>query len=154
MKDKVLNCAVLIALVIVASVEGQRFLSATAAAQTPATRAGGLPMFQVDPPGEGAGKVEAWRRVQHRNRRAGSRVGLAPSADTASRSSRHGRTAVLVFDAEGNFNQAWGGPGSGYEWPERSTASISTIKASCGLAETIVPREPCPGSSRPETTNC
>ena len=49
MKDKILNCAVLIALVIVASVEGQRFLSTTAAAQTPATRAGGLPMFQVDP---------------------------------------------------------------------------------------------------------
>jgi len=27
--------------------------------------------------------------------------------------------AVLVFDAGGNFMQSWGGPGSGYEWPER-----------------------------------
>jgi DNA-binding beta-propeller fold protein YncE len=26
---------------------------------------------------------------------------------------------ILVFDASGNFRQAWGGPGSGYEWPER-----------------------------------
>jgi DNA-binding beta-propeller fold protein YncE len=26
---------------------------------------------------------------------------------------------VLEFDAAGNFVQAWGGPGSGYEWPER-----------------------------------
>src|SRR6202022_3758564 len=26
---------------------------------------------------------------------------------------------VLVFDGAGNFIQAWGGPGSGYEWPER-----------------------------------
>jgi DNA-binding beta-propeller fold protein YncE len=26
--------------------------------------------------------------------------------------------AVLEFDAAGNFIQGWGGPGSGYEWPE------------------------------------
>ncbi|MGZ5177795.1 MAG: hypothetical protein ACXWCW_27030, partial [Burkholderiales bacterium] len=26
---------------------------------------------------------------------------------------------VLVFDTAGNFMQSWGGPGSGYEWPER-----------------------------------
>jgi DNA-binding beta-propeller fold protein YncE len=26
---------------------------------------------------------------------------------------------ILVFDAAGNFIQAWGGPGPGYEWPER-----------------------------------
>jgi len=25
---------------------------------------------------------------------------------------------VLEFDAEGNFIQAWGGPGAGYDWPE------------------------------------
>ena len=27
--------------------------------------------------------------------------------------------AVVVFDANGNFIRAWGGSGSGYEWPER-----------------------------------
>jgi DNA-binding beta-propeller fold protein YncE len=27
--------------------------------------------------------------------------------------------AVVVFDPNGNFIRAWGGPGSGYEWPER-----------------------------------
>jgi hypothetical protein len=27
--------------------------------------------------------------------------------------------AVMVFDAAGAFLKAWGGPGSGYEWPER-----------------------------------
>src|SRR4029078_11021163 len=26
---------------------------------------------------------------------------------------------VIVVDAEGNFITAWGGAGSGYEWPER-----------------------------------
>ena len=27
------------------------------------------------------------------------------------------RAAALEFDAAGNFVQAWGGPGAGYEWP-------------------------------------
>ena len=27
--------------------------------------------------------------------------------------------AILVFDAAGNFRSAWGGPGQGFEWPER-----------------------------------
>jgi len=26
---------------------------------------------------------------------------------------------VVGFDSEGNFRDAWGGPGAGYEWPER-----------------------------------
>jgi hypothetical protein len=26
---------------------------------------------------------------------------------------------IVVFDGAGNFLKAWGGPGSGYEWPER-----------------------------------
>ena len=26
---------------------------------------------------------------------------------------------VMVFDAAGNFIKAWGGPGTGFEWPER-----------------------------------
>ena len=25
----------------------------------------------------------------------------------------------MEFDAEGNLLQAWGGPGNGYEWPQR-----------------------------------
>ena len=38
MKQKILSCTVLMALVIVASVEGQRLLNATAAAQTSGAR--------------------------------------------------------------------------------------------------------------------
>src|SRR5882762_2180712 len=26
--------------------------------------------------------------------------------------------AILEFDADGNFVQGWGGPGTGYEWPD------------------------------------
>src|SRR3979490_733281 len=120
MKDKVLNCAVLIALVIVASVEGQRFLSATAAAQAPAARAGGLPMFQVDP---------SWPKVPAKWKLGdASRIGIDAQdhvwvlhrprtlpADQAAMAA----PPVMVFDGAGNFIHAWGGPGSSYEWPER-----------------------------------
>ena len=30
--------------------------------------------------------------------------------------------AVLVFDPNGNFVRAWGGDGTGYEWPQRDKA--------------------------------
>src|SRR5438477_12320690 len=30
----------------------------------------------------------------------------------------HSAPPVVEFDAAGKFVQAWGGPGSGYEWPE------------------------------------
>lgn len=146
MKDKVLNCAVLMALVIVASVEGQRFLSATAAAQTPAARAGGLPMFQVDPSWP---KVPAkWKLgdassigidaqdhvwVLHRPRTlpAGQAAMAAPP--------------VLVFDAEGNFNQAWGGPGSGYEWPEREHGIHIDYKGFVWIGGNNCPARKLPG---------
>ena len=49
MKHKILSCAVLTALVIVAGVEGQRLLGTAAAAQTSSARAGAVPMFQLDP---------------------------------------------------------------------------------------------------------
>jgi len=56
--------------------------------------------------------VEAWRRVSNRNRRADHVWVLHRPTDTASRSSRHGRTAGTGVDAEGNFNQP-GAAGSG-----------------------------------------
>ena len=39
---------------------------------------------------------------------------------------------VLEFDAAGNFIQAWGGPGQGYDGPPRSTAFTSTPEGSSG----------------------
>ena len=40
--------------------------------------------------------------------------------------------AVLEFDTNGKFLQAWGGPGEGYEWPFLSTGFSSTIRTTCG----------------------
>lgn len=42
--------------------------------------------------------------VLHRPRQAAEGVASAP--------------AVVVFDAEGKFLRAWGGPGEGYDWPD------------------------------------
>ena len=47
-----------------------------------------------------------------------------------------GAPPVLEFDQEGNLVRAWGGPGQGYEWPGRITASTSTTRATSGSAAT------------------
>jgi len=146
MKDKVLNCAVLIALVIVASVEGQRFLSTTAAAQTPATRAGGLPMFQVDP---------SWPKVPAKWKLGdASSIGIDAQdhvwvlhrprtlpADQAAMAA----PPVMVFDGAGNFIQAWGGPVSGYEWPEREHGIHIDYKGFVWIGGNNCPARKLPG---------
>jgi len=146
MKDKILNCAVLMALVIVASLEGQRFLSTIAAAQTPATRVGGLPMFQVDP---------SWPKVPAKWKLGdASSIGIDAQdhvwvlhrprtlpADQAAMAA----PPVMVFDAEGNFNQAWGGPGSGYEWPEREHGIHIDYKGFVWIGGNNCPARKLPG---------
>ena len=61
---------------------------------------------------------------------------------------------VVVFDAAGNFIKAWGGAGTGYEWPNVNTVSTSITRASSGWAATTVRPTACPGSSRSTTTSC
>jgi len=82
--------------------------------------AGGVPTFQVDPSwpnvpakwklGDASSiAIDAQDRVWvlHRPRTL--------PADQAAMAA----PPVMVFDAAGNFVQAWGGAGSGYEWPQR-----------------------------------
>jgi len=38
---------------------------------------------------------------------------------------------VLEFDAEGNFIQAWGGPGAGYDWPENGAWNLYRSERLC-----------------------
>jgi DNA-binding beta-propeller fold protein YncE len=120
MTRKLLSSVVLMASVIVAGVQTQRHLVTTAAAQTSADRASGVPMFQPD---------SSWPKVP-----AKWKLGDASSIGIDARDHvwvlHRPRTLpadqlsmaappVIVFDGAGNFIQAWGGPGSGYEWPER-----------------------------------
>ena len=110
--------AVLLASVVAAHAP---WLSGTeAAAQTAQAQARAMPMFEVDPSrpkvtpqwklGDASSiGVDAqdniW--VLHRPRT------LKP--DQAAMQA----PAILVFDAAGNFIKAWGGAGSGFEWPQR-----------------------------------
>src|SRR5207342_1129989 len=51
------------------------------------------------------GRDHVWIIHRPRTVPAGQRANAAP--------------AVLEFEASGKFVNAWGGPGAGYEWPER-----------------------------------
>ncbi len=146
MKRKILSCTVLMASVIAASVEGPRLLRTAAAAQTSAARAGGVPMFQLDPSwpkvpakwklGDASSiGIDAQDRVWvlHRPRTlpAGQAAMAAPP--------------VMVFDAEGNFIQAWGGPASGYEWPEREHGIHIDYKGFVWIGGNNCPARKLPG---------
>ena len=146
MKRKILSCAVLMALVIVASVEAQRILSTTVAAQTAGARVGGVPMFQVDP---------SWPKVPAKWKLGdASSIGIDAQdrvwvlhrprtlpADQAAMAA----PPVMVFDAAGNFVQAWGGPGSGYEWPEREHGIHIDYKGFVWIGGNNCPARKLPG---------
>jgi len=120
MKRKNLSRAVLIALVIVAGVEGTSLFRTEAAAQTSQARARDVPMFEVDP---------SWPKVPAKWK-LGDASSISIDAQGNAWVLHRPRTLkpdqaamaappVIVFDAAGNFIKAWGGAGSGYEWVER-----------------------------------
>ena len=93
------------------------FSGSDAAAQS---QPGALPTFAVD---------SAWPRVPDKYR-LGHPSSIAIDARDNAYVLQRPRTlkaeeagqaapAVVVFDPAGNFVRAWGGPGPGYEWPER-----------------------------------
>ncbi len=122
MQRKRLRRAVLMALVLAAGANVvPAWLSGTALSAETATQQGrSLPVFEVDAawptvPAEmklGApssiaidAQDNVW--VLHRP------LTLPPEQDAMA------APPVVVFDAAGNFIKAWGGPGAGYEWPQR-----------------------------------
>ena len=120
MKRKNLSRAVLIALVIVAGVEGTWLFGTEAVAQTSQAEARNLPMFEVDP---------SWPKVPAKWK-LGDVSSIAIDAQGNAWVLHRPRTLkpdqaamaappIIVFDAAGNFIKAWGGAGSGYEWVER-----------------------------------
>jgi hypothetical protein len=120
MERKNLRRGVLIALVIVAGMEGTRFFRTEAAAQTSQAQGRNLPMFEVDP---------SWPKVPA-NWKLGDVSSIAIDAQGNAWVLHRPRTLkpdqaamaappIIVFDPAGNFIKAWGGTGSGYEWVER-----------------------------------
>ncbi|HEX2826809.1 MAG TPA: hypothetical protein VHP37_10720 [Burkholderiales bacterium] len=96
-----------------------------------AVKAGGVPLFQVDPfwpkalPGNWIlGQVSGvavdkrdhiW--IVHRPRSLSEREVGAQQNPPWSKCC-YAAPPVLVFDQSGNLLRAWGGPGQGYEWPD------------------------------------
>jgi len=120
MKRENLGRAVLMALVIVAGVEGRWLFGMEAAAQTPQAQARAMPMFEVDP---------SWPKVPSKWK-LGDASSIAIDAQDNVWVLHRPRTLkpdqaamaappIVVFDGAGNYIKSWGGAGSGYDWPER-----------------------------------
>jgi len=57
---------------------------------------------------------------------------------------------VMEFDADGNFLQAWGGPGNGYEWPQREHGIHLDYQGNVWLGGNYCPQRNLP-ERRPES---
>ena len=121
MKRKSLGLIVVMASVVAAGVHAPWLFGMTAAAQSPQAQVRGVPMFEVDtawpklPPQWKLGDASSFAIDAQDN------VWLLHRPRTLKPRGRRERPrrAVVVFDPAGNFIKAWGGAGSGYDWPER-----------------------------------
>ncbi len=120
MKLSIPFSVVLIASITLTGVGCQRSAEMEVAAQVEENPAGGVPRFRVD---------QDWPQVPAQWR-LGDVSSIAIDAQDNAWLLHRPRTlspdeaemaapAVLGFDSEGNFLDAWGGAGDGYEWPQR-----------------------------------
>jgi|SRR5215472_2396833 len=143
---KVASRLALLALVILAALAVRRVVGTAVAAQTTAAQAAGVPKFQVDP---------AWPKVPAKWKLGDvSSIGVdaqnriwvlhrprtLPAAEAAMAA-----PPVLVFDAAGNFIQAWGGAANGYEWPEREHGIHIDYKGFVWIGGNNCPARKLPG---------
>ena len=121
MRRKRLRRAFLVALLVAAgAIASPAWLSGSAPAAETVTAQGSLPIFEVD---------ETWPTVPE-EMRLGAPSSIAIDAEDnvwilhrpltlPAEQDAMAAPPVVVFDTEGNFIKAWGGPGEGYEWPQR-----------------------------------
>jgi len=120
MKRTGICLAVLTGLVVIAGADATWVSRAALAAQAAQAKTRGLPMFEVD---------RAWPKVPAKWK-TGDPSSFAVDAQDNVWLLHRPRTLkpeeaamaappVMVFDAARNFIKAWGGAGTGYEWPER-----------------------------------
>ena len=146
MKDAMF-CCVLVCSAMVSHAEPHR-VSAQKAAQAPKDQMQAVPLFQVDP---------NWPKVPAKWKLGdASSIGIDAQdriwvlhrprtlpADQASMAA----PPVLVFDAAGNFIQAWGGSGNGYEWPQREHGIYIDPKGFVWIGGNNCPARNLPGLS-------
>jgi hypothetical protein len=139
--------AFLAAVILIAGVEVKWISRATLDAQAPAqagTRS--LPTFEVD---------RAWPKVPAKWK-LGDASSVAVDAQDSIWVLHRPRTLkpeqaamaappVIVFDTAGNFIKAWGGAGTGYEWPEREHVIHLDYKGFVWLGGNNCPTNGLPG---------
>src|SRR6202166_2617672 len=144
---RALFCLALVASAIVIQSEPHLF-TLTVAAQTTKDQAESIPLFQVD---------STWPKVPSKWKLGdASSIGIDAQdriwvlhwprtlpADQASMAA----PPVLVFDAAGNFIQAWGGSGNGYEWPQREHGIYIDPKGFVWIGGNNCPARNLPGLS-------
>jgi DNA-binding beta-propeller fold protein YncE len=146
MKSNGMNLLVLIVSLMVACVEGKCVLGTTADAQTPAKQPRSVPIFQVDP---------SWPKVPSKWK-LGEPASIAVDAQDHVWVLHRPRTLpvneaakaappVMVFDGAGNFIKAWGGKGSGYEWPEHEHGIHIDYKGFVWIGGNYCPARKLPG---------
>ena len=94
---------------------GQGGLAAPAAAQTQ------IPRFEVDPSWPKLPSKWVWGQVSSVSIDTQGHAWILQRPTSVRKDQRDKGMAappVLEFDENGNFLQAWGGPGQGYDWPE------------------------------------
>ncbi len=118
MKTTHLIISVLIAALVTGGLLGQHWLATAGAAESQGSRPS--PVFEIDP---------AWPQVPAKWKLGGISSMAVDDKDNVwvltrprtvpAEQSAMAAPPVIVFDAAGKFLQAWGGEGSGYDWPER-----------------------------------
>ena len=120
MKRKALGLVALTASVVAVGVCTTWLFGTQAAAQSPQPHARSVPTFEVDkawpkvPPQWKLGDASSFAVDAQDNVWLLHRPRTLKGEDVAKAA-----PPVVVFDAAGTFIKAWGGPGSGYDWPER-----------------------------------
>lgn len=146
MQRKSFRRAVLMATVVVSSMAATWVSSSALSAQASQAPGSRLPIFEVDGawpavPGEwklgdpSSMAIDAQDNVWVLHR---PRTLPLDQADMAA-------PPVIVFDTAGNFINAWGGPGNGYEWPEREHGLHIDYKGFVWLGGINCPTNGLPG---------
>ena len=120
MKRRTLGLIGVVAHLIAAGVPAVWLFTTKAAAQSLQAQARSVPVFEVDP---------AWPKLPPQFKLGDASSFAIDAQDNVwllhrprtlkPEDSGKAAPAIVVFDAAGNFMKAWGGAGSGYDWPER-----------------------------------
>ncbi|HKA41466.1 MAG TPA: hypothetical protein VKF40_05690 [Burkholderiales bacterium] len=133
-------------LVFAFGMAGASWIAMDAAAQSAQAQGRSMPVFEVDP---------SWPKVPAKWK-LGDASSIAIDAQDNVWILHRPRTLkpdqasmaappIVVFDAAGNFVKAWGGAGSGYDWPEREHGIHIDHKGYVWLGGNNCPESKLPG---------